>query len=147
MIWLIEIALVLLLVGGGWTILTRGKQSEKREALTMRRVDAYIETIRRERRSPELAAMSDTELRDLLHSGARNLKVAEQRRSWTVLGIGVATVLAASVVGSQDGGWQGFAAVAAIGAIVGYGANEYLARRMRAPLERRGVDIDRLMVE
>jgi uncharacterized protein YjiS (DUF1127 family) len=147
MIWLIEIALVLLLVGGGWTMLTRSRQSEKREALTMRRVDAYIETIRRERRVPELAAMSDTELRDLLHSGARNLKAAEQRRGWTVLGIGLATVVAASVVGSQEGGWLGFAAVAALGAIVGYGTNEYLARRMRAPLERRGVDIDRLMVE
>ncbi|MCP8883884.1 hypothetical protein NIM87_10265 [Devosia sp. XJ19-1] len=146
MIWLIEIALVLLLIGGGWTMLTRGKQSDKRDALTMRRVDAYIETIRRERRSAELAAMSDTELRDLLHSGARNLKIAAQRKSWIVMGTAIATVLGASVVGSQEG-WLGFGAVAAIGAIVTYGANEYLARRMRAPLERRGVDIDRLMVE
>lgn len=146
MIWLIEIALVLLLIGGGWTMLTRGKQSDRRDALTMRRVDAYIETIRRERRSAELAAMSDTELRDLLHSGARNLKIAGQRKSWIVTGAGIATVLGASVVGSQEG-WLAFGAVAAIGAIVTYGANEYLARRMRAPLERRGVDIDRLMVE
>lgn len=147
MIWLIEIALVLLLVGGGWTMLTRGRQSEKREALTMRRVDAYIETIRRERRNPELAAMSDSELRDLLHSGARNLKVAEQRKGWIVLGIGVATIIAAAVVGSQEGGWLGFGTVAAVGAIVAYGTNEFLARRMRAPLERHGVDVERLTVE
>ncbi|WP_297112796.1 hypothetical protein [uncultured Devosia sp.] len=146
MIWLIEIALVLLLLGGGWTMLTRGRQSDKRDALTMRRVDAYIETIRRERRSPELAAMTDMELRDLLHSGARNLKIASQRKTWIVSAAGIVTVLAASVAGSQEG-WVGFGLVAAIGAIVTYGVNEYLARRMRAPLEKRGIDIDRLMVE
>ncbi|ODT68147.1 MAG: hypothetical protein ABS75_21490 [Pelagibacterium sp. SCN 63-23] len=146
MVWLIEIAVILLLVGGGWTMLTRGKQSEKREALTMRRVDAYIETIRRERRNPELAAMSDSELRDLLHSGARNLKVAEQRKGWIVLGIAAVTVVAASVMGSQHG-FVGFAAVAAVGAIVAYGTNEFLERRMRAPLERHGVDVERLTVK
>ena len=113
MIWLIEIALVLLLLGGGWTMLTRGRQSDKRDALTMRRVDAYIETIRRERRSPELAAMSDMELRDLLHSGARNLKVAEQRKQWIVFGMGIATLLGASVLGSEEG-WLAFGAAASL---------------------------------
>ena len=146
MIWLIEIALVLLLLGGGWTMLTRGRQSDRRDALTMRRVDAYIETIRRERRSPELAAMTDMELRDLLHSGARNLKIAEQRKQWIVFGMGIATLLGASVLGSQEG-WLAFGAAAAIGAIVTYGTNEFLGRRMRAPLEKRGIEIDRLMVE
>ncbi|SMQ71093.1 hypothetical protein SAMN06295905_1931 [Devosia lucknowensis] len=146
MIWLIEIALVLLLVGGGWTMMTHKRQSSQREAMTMRRVDAYIETIRRERRNPDLAAMTDLELRDLLHSGARNLKIAEQRKGWIVLGCGVASVLGAAVAGSQEG-WLSFGIVAAIGAIVTYGINEYLGRRMRAPLEKRGVDIDRLMVE
>lgn len=146
MIWLIEIALVLLLLGGGWTMLTRGRQSDKRDALTMRRVDAYIETIRRERRSPELAAMTDMELRDLLHSGAHNLKVAEQRKQWIVFGMGIATLLGASVLGSEEG-WLAFGAAGAIGAIATYGTNEFLTRRMRAPLEKRGIEIDRLMVE
>lgn len=146
MILLIEIAIVLLLLGGGWTMMTHKRQSSQREALTMRRVDAYIETIRRERRSPDLAAMSDSELRDLLHSGARNLKVAEQRKGWIVLGCGAASVIAAAVAGSQEG-WVSFGVVAAIGAIVTYGTNEFLSRRMRAPLEKRGIDIDRLMVE
>ncbi|RYG32095.1 MAG: hypothetical protein EON93_11810, partial [Burkholderiales bacterium] len=63
---LLQIALVLLLMGGGWTLLTRGKVTKEREALTLRRVDAYIETIRRERSNSELVAMSDSELRDLL---------------------------------------------------------------------------------
>lgn len=146
MIWLIEIALVLLLLGGGWTMMNRGKHTDKREALTMRRVDAYIETIRRERHNPDLAAMSDSELRDLLHSGARNLRAAEQKKGWTLLGIGAATLIAASVVAAQEG-WVGFGVTAAIGAIVTYGAGEFLSRKMRAPLERRGVDIERLTVE
>lgn len=146
MIWLIELALVLLLVGGGWTMMNRGKRTDRREALTMRRVDAYIETIRRERRNPDLAAMSDTELRDLLHSGARNLRAAEQKKGWILLGIGAVTLVAASVLAAQEG-WVGFGATAAIGAIVAYGTNEFLNRRMRAPLERRGVDIERLLVE
>lgn len=146
MIWLIEIALVLLLLGGGWTMLTRKRRDSQREALTMRRVDAYIETIRRERQSPDLVAMSDTELRDLLHSGARNLKAAGERRSWIVMGCGIATVIAAAVAGSQEG-WVALGIVAAVGAIVTYGTSEFLSRRMRAPMEKRGIDIDRLMVE
>jgi hypothetical protein len=146
MIWLIEIALILLLFGGGLTMLTRGRHSDKRDALTIRRVDAYIETIRRERRNPELAAMSDTELRDLLHSGARNMRIAEQKKGWIVLGIGAATVIAASMAGSQEG-LLWFTGVAAVGAIVAYGTHEFLTRRMRAPLERHGVDIERLMVK
>ncbi len=104
---LLQIALVLLLVGGGWTMLTRGRRTDRKDALTMRRVDAYIETIRRERNNPELAAMSDSELRDLLHSGARNMQVAEQKKNWVLLGCGVATLLAAIVVANQEG-WMGF---------------------------------------
>lgn len=146
MIWLVEIALVLLLLGGGWSIVTRNRRNRQREALIMRRVDAYIETIRRERRNLELAAMTDLELRDLLHAGAHNLKVAEQRRTWIVLGCGIATVLGAALAGSQQG-WMSFGIVGSVGAIVTYGVSEFLARRMRAPLEKRGVDIDRLMVE
>lgn len=146
MIWLVEIALVLLLVGGAWTMLTRGGKTDQREALTMRRVDAYIETIRRQRSNSQLAAMSDTELRDLLHSGARNLRVEERKRGWIVLGAGAASLACASLAGSQEG-WLGFLTAAAIGALVTYGLNEFLSRRMRAPLERHGIDVERLTVK
>lgn len=146
MILLVEIALVLLLLGAGWNMMTRNRRNRQREALIMRRVDAYIETIRRERRNTELAAMSDMELRDLLHAGAHNLKIAEQRKTWIVFGCGLATVLGAALAGNQDG-WMSFGIVAAVGAIVTYGTHEFLGRRMRAPLEKRGVDIDRLMVQ
>lgn len=146
MIWLLEIALVLLLVGGGWTLFNRNRRTDMRESLTMRRVDAYIETIRRERTNTALVAMSDSELRDLLHAGARNLRIAAERKGWIVLGAAGLTVFSSIVAASQDG-LRGFAVAMVIGAIVTYGLNEYLGRRMREPLEQRGIDVDRLTVE
>ena len=143
--WL-QIALVLLLIGGGWTLLTRGKVTKEREALTLRRVDAYIETIRRERRNAELVAMSDSELRDLLYAGARNFRVASQKRGWFLLGVGGVTLFSAIAIASQDG-WRGFGIAVVVGAIVAYGLNEFLVRKARAPLERYGVDVERLTVE
>ena len=143
--WL-QIALLLLLIGGGWTLLTRGKVTKERDALTLRRVDAYIETIRRERRNPELVAMSDSELRDLLHAGARNFRVASQRRNLFLLGVGAVTLFSAIVIASNDG-WRGFGITAVVGAVVAYGLNEFLVRQARAPLERYGVDVERLTVE
>ena len=143
--WL-QIALVLLLIGGGWTLLTRGRATKEREALTLRRVDAYIETIRRERRNAELVAMSDSELRDLLHAGARNFRVASQKRSWSLLGVGGVTLFSAIAIASHDG-WRGFGIAVAVGGIVAYGLSEFLMRKARAPLERYGVDVERLTVE
>lgn len=146
MVWLIELALILLVVGGGWTLLSRGRRTDERESLTMRRVDAYIETIRRERSNQALVAMSDSELRDLLYSGARNLRIAGERKWWTLLGASGATLLSAIVAASQDG-LRGFAIALLVGAVVTYGLNEFMSRRMREPLERQGVDVDRLRVE
>lgn len=143
---LMQIALVLLLIGGGWTMLSRGRMGKEREALTLRRVDAYIETIRRERRNADLVAMSDSELRDVLHAGAHNYRIASQRRAWTLLGVGAATLVISIALGSQDG-WRGFGIAVVVGAVVAYGLNEFLTRKARAPLERRGIDVERLIVE
>ena len=146
MIWLNDLELVLLLVGGGWKLFPRRSGTGSREALTLRRVDAYIETIRRERTNPALVAMSDSELRDLLHSGAHNLRVAGERKGWILLGVAAAALFSAIVAASQDG-LRGFAIAMVIGALVTYGLNEYLSRRMREPMEKRGIDIDRLRVD
>lgn len=146
MIWLIELALVLLLIGGGWTLLSRGRRTETRDTLTMRRVDAYIETIRRERTNATLVAMSDSELRDVLHSGARNLRAATERKGWSLLAAGGVTLFSAIVAATQDG-MRGFGIAMVVGALVTYGLNEFLSRRMREPLEARGIDVDRLTVE
>ena len=146
MAWLVELALVLLLIGGGWTLFSRGKRTDERESLTLRRVDAYIETIRRERTNKALVAMSDSELRDLLHSGARNLRIASERKAWTLLGVAGAGVFTAIVAATQDG-IRGFAVAAIVAAVVIYGLNEFLTRQMRGPLEKQGVDIERITVE
>jgi len=56
------------------------------------------------------------------------------------------TFLAAIMVGTQDG-TRGFAIAIVVGAIVLYGLNEFLGRRMREPLAARGIDVERLRVE
>ena len=82
----LEFGLVLVLIGMALSYLFRGRAVAAKQAITDRRVEAYIETIRRERSNPELTAMSDTELRDLLLSSAHNLKVQRDRRMYLLFG-------------------------------------------------------------
>src|SRR5690606_407218 len=143
---LVEILAALLIIGGIVAYLLRNKRDAEREAVTERRVDAYIETIRRERKNPDLAAMSDTELRDLLLSGARNLRIQAERRTYLLFGGTIAALLAAVIVATEDG-MRGFGIAILVGAMALYGINEFLGRRMREPLEARGIDVERLRVE
>ena len=82
----LEFGLVLFLVGIVLSYLFRGRRAAEQQAMTQRRVEAYIETIRREKTNPELSAMSDNELRDLLGSSAHNLKVQRDRRLYLLFG-------------------------------------------------------------
>ena len=143
---LVEILAALLIIGGIVTYFLRNKRDAEREAVTERRVDAYIETIRRERKNPELSAMSDTELRDLLLSGARNLRIQAERRTYLLFGGTIAALLAAVIVATEDG-MRGFGIAILVGAMALYGINEFLARRMREPLAAKGIDVERLRVE
>jgi len=143
---LLEIGLVLLAIGLVFTAATRGRNADQRETLTERRVEAYMQTIRRERANAELAAMSDVELRDLLLSSARNLKIESDRKTWVLIGIGVVALVAGIIFANQNG-LTGFAVVLAIGAVAIYGLNEYWSRKIRDPLVARGIDIERLKVE
>ena len=146
MIILLEIALVLALVGGVVSLLLRRRKAAEREAVAGQRVEAYMQSIRREAPTPELAAMSDSELRELLHSSARNLRLQSDRRWYLLIVGGFVAFLAAIVVATEEG-TRGFGIAALVGAVVLYGLNEYLGRRMRAPLEARGLDAERLRVE
>jgi hypothetical protein len=143
---LVEILAALLIIGGVITYFVRNRRDSEREAVTERRVDAYIETIRRERKNADLTAMSDTELRDLLLSGARNLRIQTERRVYLLFGGTVAALLAAVIVATEDG-MRGFGIAILVGAMALYGINEFLGRRMREPLEAKGIDVERLRVE
>ena len=143
---LVEILAALLIIGGIVSYFMRSRRDAEREAVTERRVDAYIETIRRERTNQALSAMSDSELRDLLLSGARNLRIQSERRLYLLFGGTVAALLAAVIVATEDG-LRGFGIAILVGAMVLYGINEFLGRRMREPLEAKGVDVERLRVE
>lgn len=146
MIWLIELGLVLLLVGVAWNTFGRRRRSDDREQITERRVEAYMTTLRREGRNPHLAAMTDTELRDVLHAASRNLRIEGERKNAVLLGVCAVALVAAIAVGSQDG-TRGFLIALAVGVMVIYGLNEYLTRRMQEPLLRQGIEIERLKVE
>lgn len=146
MLILVEVVAALLLVGGVISYFMRNRRDAEREAVTERRVEAYMATIRREQKNSELGAMSDTELRDLLLSGARNLRVQAERRMYLLFGGTVAALLAAVIVATEDG-LRGFGIAVLVGAMVLYGLNEFLGRRMREPLEARGIDVERLRVE
>lgn len=143
---IIEIALALILVGGAISYFTRGRRLASRENMIDRRVDAYIETIRREKKSNELVAMSDNELRDLLLSSAHNLKVQRDRRLYLLFG-GVLVGLIGAILVATEEGTRGFGIALVVAALVLYGINEFLGRQMIAPLEAKGIDVERLRVE
>ncbi len=143
---LIEIALALLVVGAAASYLWRSRRTAEREAMTERRVEAYMQTIRREASNPELTAMSDTELRDLLLSSAHNMRLQSERRLYLLIGGSVVALIAAIMVATQDG-TRGFGIALLVGAMVLYGLNEFLGRKMREPLIERGIDVERLRVE
>lgn len=143
---IIEIVLALVLVGGVVHYFTRGRRLAERGGLIDRRVDAYIETIRREGTNKELAAMSDNELRDLLLSSAHNLKVQRDRRMYLLFGGVLVGLIGAILVATEDGS-RGFGVALLIAALVLYGMNEFLGRQMIAPLQQKGIDVERLRVE
>lgn len=138
--------LMLALVGLGVSYLFRGRREAEREQVLGRRVEAYMQTIRREDANPELTAMTDAELRDVLLSSARNLRIQSERKWYVMLGGAIIAFLSAIMVATQDG-TRGFGIAIVIGAIVLYGVNEFLGRRMREPLVARGIDVERLRVE
>lgn len=146
MLILVEIALALILLGGFGAYLTRNRRLADRNALMDRRVDAYVETIRREKKSPELVAMSDSELRDLLLSSAHNLRVQRDRRIYLLFG-GVLVGLIGAIMVATEEGSRGFGIALLVAALVLYGMNEFLGRQMVAPLEAKGIDVERLRVE
>ncbi|WP_127753709.1 hypothetical protein [Devosia sp. 1566] len=58
-----------------------------------------------------------------------------------------AVALFCAIVAASQDGLRGFAIAIVVGALAVYGLNEFLSRRMREPLERHGIDVERLRVE
>lgn len=143
---LLEVLVALGLIGLVVSYFFRGRREAERQEVIDRRVEAYMQTIRREGGGSELAQMSDLELRDLLLSGARNLRIQAERRWYILLGGGAAALLAAIAIGTQEG-TRGFGIALLVAAVALYGLNEFLGRRAKEPLLARGIDVERLRVE
>ena len=146
MVIVLEILLVVGVVGLAVSYLFRGRREAQRQALTESRVEAYMQTIRREGSNAELLAMSDAELKELLLSSARNLRVQSERKWYLLVGGGVVAFVAAIMVATQEG-TRGFGIAILVGALVLYGLNEFIGRRIREPLVEKGIDAERLRVE
>ncbi len=146
MIIVLQVLLVLGLLGALATFLFRQRDDRERQEVLERRVEAYMRTIRREGAHPKVEAMSDMELRDLLLSGARNIRIQAERRWYLLLGGGLMAVFAAIIVATEEG-LRGFGIMLLIAGLVLYGINEVLARRMKQPLTQLGIDPERLRVE
>ncbi len=142
----IELGLLLILVGAVVSYVTRGRRIGERQSMMERRVEAYMETIRREQANPALTAMSDTELKDLLLSSAHNLKVQRDRQIYLLFGGVIVALIGAILVATEDG-FRGFGVALVVAALVLYGLNEFLGRQITAPLMAKGIDVERLRVE
>lgn len=143
---LLEVVIVLGVIGFIVAQFVGRRKEAEREVLLERRVAAYMQTIRREKKHPELLAMNDNELGDLLLSSARNLRVQSERR-WQLTVGGVVLALVAAIMVATEEGMRGFGIALLVGALVIYGLNEFAGRRMREPMIARGIDVDRLRVE
>lgn len=142
----LEVLIVVGLVALAVSYLMRGRRDAVRQDLTAQRVEAYMQTIRREGSSHPLNIMTDVELRDVLSATARNLRVQSERRWYLLVAATALGFFTAIMVGTQDGS-RGFAVALVVAGVVIYGLNEYAGRRMRQPLEARGIDPERLKVE
>lgn len=142
----LEVLIVVGLVALAVSYLMRGRRDAVRQDLTAQRVEAYMQTIRREGSNHPLNIMTDAELRDVLSATARNLRVQSERRWYLLMAAIVLGFFAAIMIGTQDGS-RGFGIALVVAGVVIYGLNEYAGRRMRQPLEARGIDPERLKVE
>lgn len=143
---LIEIVLAIAVVALVVSYLMRGRREAERQDVIERRVEAYMQTIRREGGTSELAQMTDVELKDLLLSSARNLRLQMERKWYLLLGGGVVGFFGAILVGTQDGA-RGFGITVLLAGLVLYGINEFITRRAKEPLAAHGIDAERLRVE
>ena len=146
MVIVLQILLALAAFGALATFVMRRRTDRDRLDLLERRVEAYMLTIRREQANPTLDAMSDPELRDLLFASARNLRLQKERRWYVLLGGAMMAMFAAIIVATEEG-MRGFGLVLLVAALVLYGLNEVLGRRMRQPMDEMGIDAERLRVE
>lgn len=145
MIWLFELALV----GTGFFLLlmflNRSGQAYVTEH-TEKRVDAYMQTIRRTGEPSALNDMNDSELRDILLASSRRITRYRANRIILLTIVSFATLIVAIFMAANSG-LQSFAASIVVGAIAGYGIDRILERNMHAWVERQQLGIDRLTID
>lgn len=146
MVWLAEIGFIILAIVAIVQLARAGRNATKLHEIAEERIAAYVTTLRRTGGNPELAAMTDTELHDVLGAAMRRLASARSRKFVLLVLGAVATLIAGIVLGIEDG-WRAFAATAAVGGLALYGLERVIDRAARAPIEDQGLDIERLRLD
>ena len=146
MVWLAEIGFIILAIVAIVQFARAGRNATKLHEIAEERIAAYVATLRRTGDNPDLAAMTDAELHDILGAAMRRL-AAGRSRKFLLLVLGAVAVMITSIVFGVEDGWRGFAATVAVGGLALYGLERVLDRATRAPLEDQGLDIERLRLD
>jgi hypothetical protein len=146
MVWLAEIGFIVLAIVALVMLANAGRGVTRLHAIAEERIAAYMATLRRTRENPDLSAMTDTELHDVLGAAMRRLAAARSRKMLLLVLGTVATLLAGIVFGVEEG-WRAFAATIAVGGIALFGLERVIDRTTRAPIEAQGLDIERLRLD
>jgi hypothetical protein len=146
MAYLAEIGFIVLAIVAIVLFARSGKNSARIEEIGNERIKAYMTTLKRTGGNPELAAMTDDELRDILAAAMRRLATGQSRKLLLLVLGAIATLLAGIVFGIEEG-WRAFAATIAVGGIALYGLERVMDRMTRAPIEAQGLDVERLRLD
>ncbi|MBU1175003.1 MAG: hypothetical protein KKH72_06330 [Alphaproteobacteria bacterium] len=146
MLWLAELGLIVLALFAFVQLVRSGGRNGKLHEIAEERIAAYTATLRRTGANPDLAAMTDAELHDILGAAIRRLSAGQGRKLVLLVFGAIATVLVGIIFGVEDG-WRAFAATLAIGGIALFGLERVLDRATRTPLESQGLDIERLRLD
>lgn len=146
MVWLAEIGLIVLAIVAVVMFANAGRGMTRLQQAAEERIGAYMVTIRRTGTNPDFAAMTDTELRDVLSAAMRRLAAGRSRKVLLLVLGTVATLLTSIVFGVEEG-WRAFAATFVIGGIALFGLERAMERMTRAPIEAQGLDVERLRLD
>jgi len=146
MVGVLQIVLVILGVGLIMALTGGRSGTDRKKDMIARRVEAYIETIRRTGEPDHLNKMSDAELSDILTAAARRLHAQRTNRMIVTIAAAVAAVVIAMFFGAESG-IQGFIIAGVIGAAATYGINAVLERRTGEWFRDNDLEPDRLAVD
>lgn len=110
------------------------------------RADSYHQSLFREGMPEPLAAMDESERRDLLIAAGREVRSESDKRFYIGMIGGMAGFFIALGFAIEGAGMRDFVLTLAVAALGLFGLNTVLHRSLRSRMAERGIDIDRLRI-